>query len=104
MNANFIGHNVFEIGKIEVESFYRITRIKAVAIIRVHRLLAELPVIVVPRDHFDSTLCLFVVGTIVEKRSGNWLMMREEGSKVQYCTLYSILVTQFPPFVLIHVC
>ena len=71
MDANFIGHNVFEIGKIEVESFSNIMRITAVASIRVHRSLAEMPVFLVPRSHFGSTLCLFVVGTVTEKKSGD---------------------------------
>ena len=42
---NFCGHNVFEIGDIELASFFSTVRMSTVACIRVHRPLAQLPIV-----------------------------------------------------------
>lgn len=65
MDGDFKGHDVVEIGEVEVASFCDTTRIGAIAFIRTPRLLAE-PVSGVERRHFGGHLCSFV-----EKRIGD---------------------------------
>lgn len=71
MNGDFLGHNVPEIGNIEVESSLKTLVIMVVDSKRVHGSLAESPVSMVVRRHVKSTLCLFVVGTVMGKKSGD---------------------------------
>ncbi len=42
-DGNIIGHNVFEIGEIEIESLFKTTRIRAAAVMYGHRMRAEPP-------------------------------------------------------------
>ena len=65
VDGDFDGHNVVEIGEVEVASFCDTRRIGAMALIRAPRLLAKL-VLGVVRSHFGGDLCSFV-----EKRMGD---------------------------------
>ncbi len=63
MDANSCGHNVLEIGEIEMESLFDITRMTTgvvVVVIRGHRLRAESPVSSVTRSHVVVFACLLL--------------------------------------------
>lgn len=64
-DGDFVGHDVVEVGEVEVASFCGTTRIGAIAFIRDPRLRAE-PVSGVERSHSGDDLCSFV-----EKRIGD---------------------------------
>ncbi len=91
-DVNSIGHNVVEIGEIEIESLFNSMRTRAVALIRGHRLRAESSVYCVTRSHIGCSLCLFVVETVVRERIE---MSDSERGRVEGAVLLVIYINQY---------
>ena len=74
------GHNVKEIGVIEVEPFVDTTRSSTIAPVRLVRLLAEPAVPCDMRSHFDGDFC--TGGVDCSEEDGELLIVKEEDSMV----------------------